>query len=203
MTLKRLLDVLAAAAALLVLSPFLLFLAFKIHREFGQPVIFHQMRIGLNNESFKLRKFRSMNNAVDANDQLLPDVNRLTPFGMKLRASSLDELPTLWNVLRGDMSLVGPRPLLPEYLPLYNIEQIRRHNVKPGVTGWAQINGRNSVSWDEKFRLDIWYVDNQSLMLDMKILFTTVFKVFKREGIQGEGEATMSRFTGSSSDQSR
>ncbi len=193
-------DVLAAGGALLILSPVLLFLALKIRRSLGSPVVFRQIRIGLNNLPFKLCKFRSMSNAVDATGQFLPDVDRLTPFGMKLRASSLDELPTLWNVLRGDMSLVGPRPLLPEYLPLYSPEQSRRHDVKPGITGWAQINGRNSVSWEEKFRLDVWYVDNQSLLLDLKILFATVFKVFRREGIQGEGEVTMSRFTGSQSE---
>ncbi len=199
---KRVFDILAASVALILLAPVILILSFKIRRQLGSPVIFRQTRIGLNNESFDVLKFRSMSNAVDSNGELLPDAQRLTPFGLRLRASSLDELPTLWNVLRGDMSLVGPRPLLPEYLPLYNAEQIRRHEVKPGVTGWAQINGRNSVSWEEKFRFDVWYVDNQSFVLDLKILLATVSKVFRKEGIQGEGEVTMSHFTGSPPSQS-
>lgn len=170
--------------------------AWQISRKMGSPVLFRQVRPGLGGKPFEMVKFRTMKDAVDAAGNPLPDSERLTPFGQFLRSSSLDELPELWNVLKGDMSLVGPRPLLMEYLPLYSPEQYRRHEVRPGVTGWAQINGRNSLSWDEKFKLDVWYVDNRSLWLDIKILFLTVKKVLIRDGISAEGEATMTRFEG-------
>jgi lipopolysaccharide/colanic/teichoic acid biosynthesis glycosyltransferase len=159
-------------------------------------VFFSQMRPGLKGEPFRMIKFRTMTGARDATGRLRPDADRLTPLGRSMRSSSLDELPELWNVLRGDMSLVGPRPLLMEYLPLYSAEQARRHDVRPGLTGWAQVNGRNAISWDEKFRLDVWYVDNRSMLLDLKILLLTLQKVLTREGINSEGEATMPRFTG-------
>ena len=159
-------------------------------------MLFKQNRPGLNGQIFEMFKFRSMQDAIDNQGNTLPDSERLTPFGEKLRSSSLDELPGLWNVLKGDMSLVGPRPLLVEYLPLYNDEQAKRHNVRPGITGWAQINGRNAISWDEKFSLDVWYVKNQSFWLDIKILFLTVKKVFVKDGISADGEVTMSKFTG-------
>lgn len=183
--------------ALLLLAPLLALVAWRIRRKLGSPVLFRQIRPGLHGRPFEMVKFRTMRDAVDANGQPLPDDQRLTPFGSWLRSTSLDELPELWNVLKGEMSLVGPRPLLMEYLPLYTPEQARRHEVRPGVTGWAQINGRNALSWDEKFRLDVWYVDHQSLWLDLKILMLTVRKVFVREGISAAGEATMPRFTGS------
>lgn len=195
--LKRLFDISAAALALLILSPVLAIVAWQINRKMGSPVLFRQIRPGLNGKPFEMIKFRTMKDAVDAQGNPLPDSERLTPFGQFLRSSSLDELPELWNVLKGDMSLVGPRPLLMEYLPLYTPEQYRRHEVRPGVTGWAQINGRNALSWEEKFRLDVWYVDNRSLWLDIKILFLTVKKVLVRDGISADGEATMPRFTGS------
>ncbi len=194
---KRLFDFAAATAALIVLAPLLAVLAVVIRRKLGQPVLFSQVRPGLKGAPFQMYKFRSMTNARDANGALLPDAERLTAFGRKLRSSSLDELPELWNVVRGDMSLVGPRPLLMEYLPLYSPEQARRHDVRPGITGWAQINGRNAISWDDKFRLDTWYAGNQSLALDMKILAKTLWKVIRRDGISAEGEATMPKFTGS------
>lgn len=195
--LKRLFDISAAALALLILSPVLAIVAWQINRIMGSPVLFRQIRPGLNGKPFEMIKFRTMKDAVDAQGNPLPDSERLTPFGQFLRSSSLDELPELWNVLKGDMSLVGPRPLLMEYLPLYTPEQYRRHEVRPGVTGWAQINGRNALSWEEKFRLDVWYVDNRSLWLDIKILFLTVKKVVVRDGISADGEATMPKFTGS------
>ena len=162
----------------------------------GSPIFFTQDRVGKNNKVFKMIKFRSMKDGVDKNGNLLPDEMRLTKFGKILRSTSLDELPELINVLKGDMSLIGPRPLLVDYLPLYNENQVRRHNVLPGLTGWAQINGRNSLSWNEKFNLDIWYVDNWSLTLDIKIFFLTIYKVFKRDGISQEGNVTMERFNG-------
>lgn len=193
---KRLFDILASATALVLLSPVIAIVAWQISRKMGSPVLFRQTRPGLNGRPFQMVKFRTMKDAVDAEGNPLPDSERLTPFGQFLRSSSLDELPELWNVLKGDMSLVGPRPLLMEYLPLYSTEQYRRHEVRPGVTGWAQVNGRNSLSWDEKFKLDVWYVDNRSLWLDIKILFLTVKKVLVRDGISAEGEATMSRFMG-------
>ena len=193
---KRLLDIIIAAAALVLLSPVLLLLAWQIRRKLGTPVLFRQVRPGRGGIPFVMYKFRTMRDAEDENGRPLPDAERLTPFGRKLRAASLDELPELWNVLKGDMSLVGPRPLLMEYLPLYNAEQRRRHLVRPGITGWAQVNGRNAISWPEKFRLDVWYVENRSLLLDIKILFLTVKKVLDRSGINSEGEATVTKFTG-------
>lgn len=193
---KRLIDILATSAGLLLLSPALLVLALLIALRLGRPVFFMQTRPGLHGKPFRMHKFRSMTSACDSKGNLLPDEQRLTPFGQRLRSTSLDELPGLWAVLKGDMSLVGPRPLLMEYLPLYTPEQARRHDVRPGITGWAQVNGRNAISWEEKFALDVWYVDNQSLWLDIKILLLTVKKVFVREGISAAGEATMSKFIG-------
>ena len=193
---KRLLDIIIAAAALVLLSPVLLLLSWQIRRKLGTPVLFRQVRPGRGGIPFVMYKFRTMRDAENENGRPLPDAERLTPFGRKLRAASLDELPELWNVLKGDMSLVGPRPLLMEYLPLYNAEQRRRHLVRPGITGWAQVNGRNAISWPEKFRLDVWYVENRSLLLDIKILFLTVKKVLDRSGINSEGEATAAKFTG-------
>ena len=195
--LKRLFDIFASGFGLLLLAPVVAIVALLIHRKLGSPVLFRQTRPGLHGKPFKMIKFRTMLDAVDAQGNPLPDSERMTPFGRFLRASSLDELPGLWNVLKGDMSLVGPRPLLMEYLPLYSKEQYCRHDVRPGVTGWAQVNGRNAISWEDKFRLDVWYVDNRSFWLDLKILFLTVKKVLVRDGISGEGEVTMSRFTGS------
>lgn len=200
--LKRLFDIVASFFGLIFLSPILLLLYFKIKKEMGAPVIFSQIRPGKDGKPFRMYKFRSMKNATDEAGNPLPDDQRMTPFGAKLRSSSLDELPELWNVLKGEMSLVGPRPLLMEYLPLYSPEQYRRHEVRPGVTGWAQVNGRNAISWEDKFKLDVWYVDNQSFFLDLKILFATVKKVFVKEGISAQGEATMSKFTGSNNPQS-
>jgi len=194
---KRLFDILASFFGLLLLSPIILIVAWQISRKLGSPVFFRQTRPGLNGKPFKMVKFRTMLDATDKYGNPLPDDQRMTSFGSFLRATSLDELPELWNVLKGDMSLVGPRPLLMEYLPLYSQEQYRRHDARPGVTGWAQVNGRNAISWEDKFRLDVWYVDNQSLWLDVKILFLTVKKVLVRDGISGEGEVTMSKFTGS------
>ena len=195
--LKRAFDIAASASALVVLSPVLAITAHKVKKELGSPVLFRQTRPGLHGKPFEMIKFRTMKDASDKAGNALPDSERLTEFGKKLRASSLDELPELWNVLKGDMSLVGPRPLLMEYLPLYNAEQAKRHNVRPGVTGYAQVNGRNSLSWEDKFKLDTWYVEHQSLWLDMKILLKTVKKVIIKDGISAEGEATMTKFTGS------
>ncbi|MDN7131516.1 sugar transferase [Halomonas sp. MC140] len=194
---KRLFDVVASITGLLLLAPVIAIIAWQISRKMGSPVLFRQTRPGLNGQPFEMVKFRTMKDAADVEVDPLPDSERLTPFGQFLRSSSLDELPELWNVLKGEMSLVGPRPLLMEYLPLYSAEQYRRHEVRPGVTGWAQINGRNAISWSDKFKLDLWYVDNRSLWLDMKILFLTVKKVVVRDGISAEGEATMTKFTGS------
>lgn len=181
----------------MLLAPVFLFVAFFIRNKLGAPILFRQIRPGLNGNPFNMVKFRTMRNANNAAGNPLPDSERLTPFGKFLRSSSLDELPELWNVLKGDMSLVGPRPLLMEYLPLYSLEQYRRHEVRPGVTGWAQVNGRNAISWDDKFKLDIWYIENRTLWLDIKILFLTVKKVLVRDGISAEGEATTTKFTGS------
>jgi len=194
---KRTFDLLASASALLVFFPVLLVLAYLVRKNLGSPVLFRQVRPGLDGEPFDMIKFRTMLDAVDAQGKVLPDEVRLTSFGSFLRSTSLDELPGLWNVLKGDMSLVGPRPLLMEYLPLYSQEQSRRHEVRPGITGWAQVNGRNAISWEEKFKLDVWYVDNQTLWLDIKILFFTVKKVLVRDGISASGEATMTQFMGS------
>ncbi len=197
---KRLFDLLASFFGLLVLSPLIAIVAWKIRKNLGSPVLFRQTRPGLNGQPFEMIKFRTMKDAVDKQGNPLPDVERITAFGNKLRTSSLDELPELWNVLKGEMSLVGPRPLLMQYLPLYNLEQARRHEVRPGVTGWAQINGRNAISWQDKFKLDVWYVDNYSLWLDIKILFLTVKKVFIKEGITAEGHATIKPFEGNPND---
>ena len=194
MTLKRLFDIFVSGTALLLFLPVILVVSFFVARKLGSPVIFRQQRPGLNGKIFEMYKFRSMKDAVDSSGQELPDSERLTPFGEKLRASSLDELPGLWNVLKGDMSLVGPRPLLVRYLPLYSEEQAKRHNVLPGITGWAQVNGRNAITWDKRFELDVWYVENRSFMLDIKILLLTVRKIFVREGISNDSHATMPFF---------
>jgi lipopolysaccharide/colanic/teichoic acid biosynthesis glycosyltransferase len=194
---KRLMDITGALFGIVLLAPVMLGIALLVARKMGRPVLFSQTRPGVEGKPFKMYKFRTMTDACDENGNLLPDAERLTPLGRWLRSTSLDELPELFNVLKGDMSLVGPRPLLMEYLPLYTPEQFRRHEVKPGITGWAQVNGRNALSWEEKFRLDVWYVDNQSLWLDIRILLLTIKKVFIREGISANGEATMPRFTGS------
>jgi lipopolysaccharide/colanic/teichoic acid biosynthesis glycosyltransferase len=193
---KRLFDVLIASIALIVLALPLLCLAYFIRQKLGSPVLFKQVRPGLRGQPFTMHKFRSMTDERGITGELLPDAQRLTPFGAKLRSTSLDELPGLWSVLKGDMSLVGPRPLLVEYLPLYDSVQARRHDVRPGITGWAQVNGRNAISWEDKLKLDVWYVDNHSVHLDIKILWLTVQKVIIRDGISANGEATMTRFTG-------
>ncbi|MFX1825293.1 sugar transferase [Acinetobacter sp. AS5] len=195
--LKRLLDIIIASIALILLSPLYAFVAYKVKKNLGSPVLFRQVRPGLHGKPFEMIKFRTMKDAMDANGNPLPDSERLTPFGKMLRSTSLDEMPELWNVIKGDMSIVGPRPLLMEYLPLYNSEQAKRHNVRPGMTGHAQVNGRNAISWEEKFKLDTWYVENQSTLLDFKIMFKTVHKVLAKDDISAEGEATMTRFTGS------
>lgn len=193
---KRLFDVLASAIAFAILLPIIVLVALLIRLKLGPPVLFRQTRPGRCGKPFQMVKFRTMLDATDKRGNSLPDDQRITPFGSFLRSTSLDELPELWNVFKGDMSLVGPRPLLMEYLPLYSEEQYRRHEVRPGVTGWAQVNGRNAISWEDKFKLDVWYVDNLSFWLDLKILFLTVKKVLVRDGISGDGEATMSKFTG-------
>lgn len=193
---KRLFDIVISSFALALLSPLLGVLSFLIRRRLGSPILFRQVRPGKDGKPFEMLKFRTMTDARGADGALLPDADRLTPFGRFLRSTSLDELPELWNVLKGDMSLVGPRPLLMEYLPLYSPEQARRHEVRPGVTGWAQVNGRNALSWEEKFALDIWYVDNRSFRLDLRIIVMTIGKVLKRSGIAADGEATMPRFNG-------
>lgn len=194
---KRLFDILASLFALIVFWPVALIIALQVHRKLGSPVIFKQIRPGKDGKPFEMLKFRTMRDAVDADGNPLPDSERMTSFGSFLRSSSLDELPELWNVLKGDMSLVGPRPLLMEYLPLYSPEQYRRHEVRPGISGWAQVNGRNALSWEEKFKLDVWYVDNRSFWLDIKVIYLTLKKVAIREGISAEGEVTMPKFTGS------
>ena len=198
--LKRLLDILIASTALLLLSPLYAFVAYKVKKNLGSPVLFRQVRPGLHGKPFEMIKFRTMRDAVDAQGNSLPDSERLTSFGKMLRSSSLDEMPELWNVIKGDMSIVGPRPLLTEYLPLYNKEQAKRHNVRPGMTGHAQVNGRNAIGWEEKFKLDTWYVENQSTLLDFKIMFKTVHKVLAKDDISAEGEATMTKFVGSKTD---
>ncbi|PSV22652.1 sugar transferase [Photobacterium leiognathi subsp. mandapamensis] len=194
---KRLFDFLASLIALILLSPIMALVAWNIRKNLGSPVLFRQTRPGLNGKPFEMVKFRTMKDAVDQQGNPLPDSERMTHFGDKLRNSSLDELPELWNVLKGEMSLVGPRPLLMQYLPLYSKEQSRRHDVRPGITGWAQINGRNAISWEEKFALDVWYVDNKTLWLDIKILVMTVKKVFVKEGISADGHVTIEPFKGS------
>ena len=197
MLIKRIVDCVLSFLALIILFPLLLVVGWRVQSELGAPLFFRQLRPGLHGRPFVLVKFRTMRDAVDAQNNPIPDAARLTAFGRSMRAASLDELPELWNVLKGDMSLVGPRPLLMEYLPLYTPEQARRHNLRPGITGWAQVNGRNSLSWEDKFKLDVWYVDNRSLWLDIRILWLTVRTVLKREGISAAGEETMPRFTGS------
>ncbi|XAG44222.1 sugar transferase [Shewanella algae] len=197
---KRLFDIFASLCGLILLSPIIAFVAWRIRKNLGAPVLFRQIRPGLNGKPFEMIKFRTMKDAVDQQGNSLPDSARMTPFGDKLRNSSLDELPELWNVLKGDMSLVGPRPLLMQYLPLYSKEQARRHEARPGITGWAQINGRNAISWEEKFKLDVWYVDNHSLMLDVCILFKTVKKIIVKEGIAAEGHVTIEPFKGNKDD---
>lgn len=196
---KRLVDMLVAGLTLTVLAFPLLILTLAVRVKLGSPVFFCQARPGLSGRPFNMIKFRTMTDERDASGELLPDAQRLTALGRFLRSTSLDELPELWNVLCGEMSLVGPRPLLMEYLPLYTPEQARRHEVSPGITGWAQVNGRNSVSWEERFKLDIWYVDNHTLWLDLRILWLTVRKVLVREGISAEGDATMPKFKGNKS----
>lgn len=193
---KRLFDIALAFLILTLLTPVLFLLAILITIKLGSPVLFRQIRPGFNALPFEMLKFRTMTESTDKDGNLIPDAKRLTNFGRFLRSTSLDELPALWNVIKGEMSLVGPRPLLMEYLPLYNEKQARRHDVKPGITGWAQVNGRNAISWQEKFDLDVWYVENQSFWLDLKILLMTVKKVILRDGISGGGEVTMSKFTG-------
>jgi sugar transferase EpsL len=195
--LKRALDLVGSAVALVLFAPLMLYIAWRVQKELGKPVLFRQVRPGLNGKPFVMYKFRTMTEERDAEGRLLPDEKRLTPFGRFLREYSLDELPEFFNVLRGEMSLVGPRPLLMEYLDRYTPEQARRHEVKPGITGWAQVNGRNALSWEEKFKLDVWYVDNWTIWLDLKILWLTLVKVLRREGISAHGHATMPEFKGS------
>lgn len=194
---KRTFDIILSLAALIVLSPILLIVSILIYFKLGSPVFFVQERVGKNNKVFKMIKFRTMKDDRDKNGKLLSDEERLTPFGSKLRSLSIDELPELINILKGDMSIVGPRPLLTQYLPLYSKEQIKRHDVKPGLTGWAQVNGRNSITWREKFKLDIWYVNNRSILLDLKIILLTVKKVVIKEGINQDNNVTMEYFNGS------
>lgn len=193
---KRIVDILASATTLCLLCPFFILVACMIKRKIGSPVIFRQIRPGLTGKPFYMFKFRTMLSLKNEAGEYLPDADRMTKFGSFLRATSLDELPELWNVLKGEMSLVGPRPLLIEYLPLYNHEQMRRHEVKPGITGWAQVKGRNAISWEEKFKLDIWYINNQSFFLDLKILYHTIQQVLARKGINSTGHATVEKFTG-------
>ena len=194
--LKRLLDIVIASSALVLLSPVYALVAYKVKKNLGSPVLFRQLRPGLHGKPFEMVKFRTMKDALDLDGNPLPDSERLTAFGKMLRATSLDEMPELWNVIKGDMSIVGPRPLLMEYLPLYNEQQAKRHNVRPGITGYAQVNGRNAISWEKKFELDTWYVENRSLWLDFKIMLKTVQKVLSKDDISAEGEATMTKFTG-------
>lgn len=193
---KRLFDIFVSVVFLSLFLPFYIYIAYKVKKNLGSPILFQQVRPGLNGKPFKMFKFRTMKDAVDKDGNILPDSERLTDFGKKLRASSLDELPELWNVLKGDMSLVGPRPLLMEYLPLYNDEQKRRHEVRPGITGWAQVNGRNAISWEEKFKLDVWYVNNQSFWLDVKIIIKTFGVILFKKNINFEGDKTTQMFTG-------
>jgi lipopolysaccharide/colanic/teichoic acid biosynthesis glycosyltransferase len=193
---KNIIDFIISLLGIILLAPFLVIIGLIILFAFGSPIFFIQSRPGFLGKPFKFFKYRTMTNKKDKNGNLLPDKNRLSPLGSFLRKTSLDELPSLWNVLKCDMSLVGPRPLLMEYLPLYSEEQMRRQEVKPGITGWAQINGRNAITWEEKFKLDVWYVDNRSLFLDLKILLLTIWKVFTREGISPKGRSTMEKFNG-------
>lgn len=197
---KRAVDIVVSALALLLLSPVMLVVALLVRWRLGSPILFRHVRPGRHAEPFEMIKFRTMRDATDADGRPLPDGERLDRFGRALRSSSLDELPELWNVLKGDMSLVGPRPLLMEYLPLYDEQQRRRMEVRPGITGWAQVNGRNALDWHDKFALDRWYVDNRSFWLDTRILAMTAWRVLRRDGISGEGEATMSKFEGTRRD---
>jgi len=197
---KRVFDLLISLFALMVLSPVMIMTALLVRFKLGSPIFFTQERPGLDSKVFKMIKFRTMLDATDKHGQQLPDEQRITSFGSFLRAASLDELPGLFNVIKGDMSLVGPRPLLVQYLPLYNLKQARRHNVRPGITGWAQVNGRNAISWEDKFSFDVWYVDNPSIWLDLKILLLTVKKVFVREGISADGHVTIEPFKGTRSE---
>lgn len=199
--LKRLFDIIIASTAFIILLPLYAFIAYKVKKNLGSPVLFRQVRPGLHGKPFEMIKFRTMKDALDANGNPLPDSERLTSFGKMLRSTSLDEMPELWNVIKGDMSIVGPRPLLMEYLPLYNKEQAKRHDVRPGMTGHAQVNGRNAISWEQKFKLDTWYVDNRSLWLDFKIMLKTVKKVIAKDDISEAGEATMTKFTGTTSEE--
>jgi len=198
---KRILDIIIASTALILLSPLYAYVAYKVKKNLGSPVLFRQVRPGLHGKPFEMIKFRTMKDAIDERGNPLPDSERLTPFGKMLRSSSLDEMPELWNVIKGDMSIVGPRPLLMEYLPLYNKEQAKRHDVRPGMTGHAQVNGRNAISWEQKFKLDTWYVENRSLWLDFKIMLQTVKKVIAKDDINEAGEATMTKFTGTPSEE--
>ena len=198
--LKRLFDIIVSSISLILFSPIFLLFTYKVKNNLGSPVLFKQTRPGLNGKPFEMVKFRTMRDAVDKDGDPVPDAERLTAFGKMLRSTSLDELPELWNVLKGDMSLVGPRPLLMEYLPLYTKEQAKRHNVKPGITGYAQVNGRNAISWEQKFELDTWYVENQSFWLDIHILFKTVLKVVNKDDINAVGDASMTIFEGSTKD---
>ena len=193
---KRFLDIVIASFALTLLSPLYLYVAYKVKKNLGTPVLFRQVRPGLHGKPFEMIKFRSMHDAIDAQGNPLPEIERLTPFGKKLRSTSLDEIPELWNVIKGDMSIVGPRPLLMEYLPLYSKEQAKRHHVRPGMTGHAQVNGRNAISWDEKLKLDIWYVENQSIWLDFKIMLKTIKVVLIKENVNDESGHSMPKFTG-------
>lgn len=199
MSLKRSLDFFFSLVAVLVLSPLIVTVAVLVYVKIGRPVLFKQVRIGKDNKPFNLLKFRTMTNARGPDGELLPDAERLLPFGKWLRSTTLDELPSVFNIVRGDISFVGPRPLLPEYVPLYTPFQARRHEIRPGLTGWAQVNGRNLISWEKKFEYDVWYVDNHNLWLDIKIWWMTFQKVYKREGVNAEGEATYKKFTGSDS----
>lgn len=193
---KRTLDIFGAGFGLVIFAPLLAYLVWRISRDLGSPTIFRQIRPGKHGIAFQMAKFRTMRDASAPDGTPLPDAERISPLGAKLRSTSLDELPEFWNVLKGEMSLVGPRPLLMEYLPLYTPQQARRHEVRPGITGWAQVNGRNAISWDEKFALDVWYVDNRTIWLDFKIIWMTLKKVLIREGISAKGEATMPKFEG-------
>lgn len=194
--LKRLLDIIIASTALIILSPLYVFVAYKVKKNLGSPVLFRQVRPGLHGKPFEMIKFRTMKDAVDAQGNPLPDSERLTPFGKMLRSTSLDEMPELWNVIKGDMSVVGPRPLLAEYLPLYTAEQAKRHHVRPGMTGHAQVNGRNAIGWEEKFKLDTWYAENHSIWLDFKIMLKTIKVVFIRENVNDESGHSMPKFKG-------
>ncbi|CAM4405336.1 hypothetical protein F901_01154 [Acinetobacter dispersus] len=198
---KRLLDIIIASTALILLSPLYFYVAYKVKKNLGSPVLFRQVRPGLHGKPFEMIKFRTMKDALDEQGNPLPDSERLTPFGKMLRSTSLDEMPELWNVIKGDMSVVGPRPLLMEYLPLYNKEQAKRHDVRPGMTGYAQVNGRNAISWEQKFKLDTWYVENRSVWLDFKIMLQTVKKVIAKDDISEAGEVTMTKFAGTPSEE--